>query len=332
MNRCTIGLLVTRMASRSVSLSKCPVKRYKQYFSTCIDTARFIPRLQSSSPLVLDLTLGEGRIARDLLKDTSVKLIGVDCDPKCMETISKLKEDFGDRFTGILGKWSDLPSLMNKHWTEKSCDLVLLDLGVSSKQLLDKDRGFNMEENGQLDMRFNMEGLTCEQLIKHAGVEHLSKILKVYGGVLKSKTVARDILERKFLMEEIKTTNQLLEVLLNSHDRDEFWEAQGDNLKHENIKKVFLGLRMFVNDELNEMEFVIRLAEIVLSKGGLLVCGVGTELEQNFLRKLIFREPVRLEKEEEEINPSVKKNWEEVERTSSEVGKEVTACLVFRRC
>merc|ERR1719431_1764388 len=249
---------MTRMVCRSVNLSMCKLRGSKN-FSTYVDTAMVLRHMQSSSPLVLDPTLGEGEIAQEMLQNTSGDVVGIDCDPTCMETISRLKKDFGDRFTGYLGKWSDLPRLMDEHKRHQSCDLIIMDLGVSSKQLKDKERGFGMETGGKLDMRFDKKGLTCEELLKNVEIDNLSKILKVYGGVLKSKTIARDILERKFLMEEIDTSEHLFEVLKNSHDRDEFWEEKGEHLKSENISKVFLGLRMFINNELNEMEYAIQL-------------------------------------------------------------------------
>lgn len=324
-------LFMTRIVCRGANMSRCTMSAAK-LFSTNIDTSIIMPHIQSSYPVVLDLTLGGGGTAKDLLTSTSSKVVGLDCDPKCIQTISKLQEEFGERFTGYLGKWSDLPMLLNRDGVELgACDAVIMDMGVSTNQVLDKDRGFSMEGSGVLDMRFSMEGLTCEQILRSAELESLSKILKVYGGVLKSRTVARDILERKFMMEEIETTDQLLEVLQNSHDRDEFWEEKGENLKHENIKKVFLGLRMFVNNELNEMEFAIRLAEVVLSKGGVLVCGVGSQVEQSLVTKFIFRKSATVGNVEEGRAPVVHQLWELVEGTSLEMEEGGTR-LIFRKC
>jgi len=330
MNGCATRMFMTRMACRSVNLSVCKFAGSK-HFSTHVDTATVLRHMRPSSPMVLDLTLGEGEIAQEILQNTSGDVVGIDCDPTCMETISRLKKDFGDRFTGYLGKWSDLPRLMVQHKIHQSCDLVIMDLGVSSRQLGDKDRGFDMETGGKLDMRFDKQGLTCEQILRNVEIDNLSKILKVYGGVVKSKTIARDILERKFLMEEIETSQHLFEVLKNSHDRDEFWEEKGDYLKSENISKVFLGLRMFVNDELNEMEFAIQLAEIVLNKGGILVCGVGTDLERNALKKYLFRKSATVG-EEEGTSPMVKKMWEVVEGSEAGQSKGRGTCMIFRKC
>jgi len=319
-------LFMAKLACRHVYMSVCSLDIPKQ-FSTCIDTAMVFPHIQSSSPLMLDMTLGEGGNTKDLLDNTAGKVVGLDCDPMCMQTISGLKKKFGDRFTGYIGKWSELPKLLGQDGMEQGCDAMVMDMGVSSKQLLDRDRGFNME-NGKLDLRFSMQGLTCEQILKHVELDNLSKILKVYGGVLKSKTIARDILERKFLMEEIRTSEHLFEVLKSSHDRDEFWQNKEDPLKYENIKKVFLGLRMFINDELNEMEFAIQVAETVLVKGGLLVCGMESEQEQNLITKFIFRKPVTLG---EEGGSDVV--WEMVESTDwSKDYHGERRCLVFRKC
>ena len=173
-----------------------------------------------------------------------------------------------------------------------------------------------------------MQGLTCEQILKNIEMDNLSRILKVYGGVIKSKTIARDILERKFLMEEIRTSEHLFEVSKCSHDRDEFWQNKEDPLKFENIKKVFLGLRMFTNNELNEMEFGIKVAETVLIKGGLLVCGMESEQEQNLITKFIFRKAVTLGEE-----GGSDAGWEMVESTDwSKDYHGDSRCSVFRKC
>lgn len=319
-------LFMTRMACRSVNLSRCPMSITKQ-FSTHINTSMVMPHIQSPSPLVLDLTLGEGGTAQDILTNTSSKVVGLDCDPKCSETISRLQKEFGERFTGYLGKWSELPGLVSRDGVVKQkCDVLVMDMGVSTRQVMDKKRGFDMKENGSLDMRFSMDGLNCEQILRSVDFDSLHRILKVYGGVLKAKTVARDILERRFMMEDIETTDQLLEVLRNCHDRDDFWEDKTDEQKDENIKKVFLGLRMFVNNEVNEMEFAVRLAEVALRRRGVLVCGGGTEVELSLLTNYVFRKSATVTEGEGEGEADVKNIWEVAGR-----GEEGNS-IIFRKC
>ena len=120
-------------------------------------------------------------------------------------------------------------------------------------------------------------------------MDDLVKIFRVYGGVIKSKMLVSEIIERRFLLEDIKTVPHLCQVLRDAHERDSFWMAKGEEAILENIDKVFRACRMFTNNEVNQLFFAIRLAELVLKKNGFLVIDAKSEHERNLILKYLYR-------------------------------------------
>jgi len=294
------------------------------------DPGQVLSQMTSKNPFILDLTLGAGFTSRNILSNSDAQILAVDCDPICSDIILQLKSDFGDRFNGHICKWSELPNLLNEEGSKVPiCDAILLDTGPSIMQREHVDRGFNCKTGGRLDMRYNSEGLDCEGLLKFIDQDSLSRILRTYGEVLKAKTVARDILERRFMMEEIKTTDHLLKVLQEGHERDEYWQGMGESSIDENIGKVLLALRMFLNNEVNETEYALNLAEMVLKQGGLLAFAVSSETEKNSLHKFLFRKAATLDANDDNSEPVVRRAWEEVQLREDCDGKQF---LLFKRC
>ena len=98
-----------------------------------------------------------------------------------------------------------------------------------------------------------------------------------------------EIIERRYLMEDIKTVPHLCQVLREAHVKDSFWTDKGDRAILDNIDKVFCACRMFTNNEVNQLFFVIRLAELVLKKNGVLVIDAKSEHERNLILKYLYR-------------------------------------------
>lgn len=241
------------------------------------------------SSFVIDLTFGDGSDTRRLLRASeSSRVIGVDCDP-CVN-FESTKQEFGDRFDGFVSKWSQLPSILKSNGESDNCDLIIIEMGPSSSQIEDLNRGFDKEKNGILDLRYNQgEGTEAKKLLKHIDVDTLQKILKVYGGTIKAKAVASQIVEQRYLMKTITTTEHLNEVLVSLHENDRFWMDRGEGDIEENITSVYRALRLFTNNEISEIYFAIRMAELVLEKSGILMIKTSSKFEKNILQKYIFR-------------------------------------------
>jgi len=246
---------------------------------------------------VLDLTCGAGFDASELLSNTNCKLLAVDWDTSIMPlTTHSLQSKFGqDRVNGLTCQVSEVGPLLRKCLPSPLCNLVMLDMGPSEEQVKDHTRGMDIRVEGPLDTRYcREEGRTrsLAEVLATSTEETLTLVLKKYGGVVRAKVIAREIVESRYLMESLDTTSDLMRILLRAHARqEELWEDKGEGSVDFNINRTFAALRRFVNDEINETIFAIRLAEIVLASGGLLLCRVNSEFDENILKNAIFRDP-----------------------------------------
>ena len=196
--------------------SVVPLMTSRQMVTVSSPVEAVLPHLQSSEerePLVLDLTLGSGSTSLQILERTKARVVAVDVDPHSSLTVTRLTEEFKERFRGFQSTWSSLPGLLKAEDAQLGqCDLLIAELGPSSVQL-GEGRGFNSSDPGLLDMRFSREGLLCYDLLRLGEVDHLNKIFKVYGGVIKSKAIVSEIVEKRYLMEDIKTAPHLYQIL-----------------------------------------------------------------------------------------------------------------------
>jgi len=245
---------------------------------------------------VLDLTCGEGLDASEVLTKTNCKVFGVDWDPSRMpSTTDSIQSRFGrDRFNGCVCRASEVGPLLRKCQINLSSSLVMLDMGPSQEQVKDRMRGMDIRIEGPLDGRYCREEETTSlsEVLATATEETLTRVLKKYGGVVRAKVIAREIVESRYLLEDLQSTSDLMRILLRAHSRQgEFWEEKGEGSIDSNIDKAFAALRRFVNDEINEMVYAVRLAEVLLKSGGLLMCHANSDFEENLLKTTIFGDP-----------------------------------------
>ena len=187
-----------------------------------------------------DGTVGGGGHAAAILKESAPDgwLYGCDRDEIAVAAaISRLAE-FRGRFEIRLGKFSEIPG-----WVEpSSCDGVLLDLGVSSPQLDQPERGFSFQREGPLDMRMDRrQTLTAAQLINERSADELARIFWELGGEREARRIARGI-ERERRMKRLESTRELTGLIERLAPR------RGQRLHP--ATRVFQALRVVVNDEL----------------------------------------------------------------------------------
>ena len=265
----------------------------------------------SSDPLVMDLTLGSGDTSRRLMSESeNLRVIAVDCDPDCRDVMRTLEFDFGDRITGYLSRWSGLPEILRAEGETASCDALVMELGPSSIQKENVKRGFDIYKDGDLDKRYDQTGVNCAQVIKFTDVDNLKKILRYYGGVIKAKSIARELVERRYMLQEISTIAHLNQVLSQIHRQDPFWNDRGSESINDNIQNVHLALRMFTNNEINELQFSIKMAELVLKEGGILVLDAKSEHERETAKKHIFRKAGNSGQSASEKSVQMRNLWE----------------------
>jgi len=216
-----------------------------------------------SGKIYVDGTFGFGGHTRSLLESTSCTVYALDRDPNVKEFAKALQEEFGDRLVFIEGCFGNMKELLAAQGVY-GVDGILLDIGVSSMQIDTPSRGFSFQKDGPLDMRMSAGGRSAADLINHASEEELANIIYRYGGEKKSRYIARAIVSQRE-DEPFERTAQLAGVVQRTVGR-----KYNDSI--DPATRTFQAIRIWVNDELGELERALDTAEeILLPKGRLVV-------------------------------------------------------------
>ena len=211
-----------------------------------------------SGGLYVDGTVGGGGHSAAILEACSPegRLVAFDRDDWALEAAAKRLARFGNRLELHREAFAGLAKLLVK----RPCDGVLLDLGVSSPQLDEAERGFSFQSDGPLDMRMDRrQPVTAEQLVNELEPEELAEIFWKLGGERKSRRIARAIVEQRS-MQRLESTLQLAEVVERACPRR--------GARTHPATGVFQALRMAVNDELGQVERGLEAGWSVLKPGG----------------------------------------------------------------
>ena len=233
----------------------------------------------SGGEVYLDGTYGGGGYARAILGAANCTLLGVDRDETAIARAREVAAS-EHRLIPLLGKFGDLDMLASESGFE-ALDGVVLDLGVSSFQLDQAERGFSFMRDGPLDMRMGQSGPNAADVVNRVDEQGLANIIFRLGEETKSRRVARAItLRRK--ERHFETTLDLAETV-------ETALGGRRGAKTHPATKTFQAIRMFINDELGELARALVAAERLLKAGGRLVVVTFHSLEdrivKNFLRE-----------------------------------------------
>ncbi len=256
-----------------------------------------IHALQPKSPgCYIDGTVGAGGHARGVLEACAPagRLLGLDLDPQALALARETLAPYGKRVELAQASYDSLPEAMqNIGWD--LVDGILLDLGVSSMQLDTPERGFSIQYEAPLDMRFDPGfGLTAAQLINSLPEADLAELLFKYGEEPRAKSIAKMIVESR----PVETTTQLAEIAKRAYP--------GHSRVHP-ATRTFQALRIAVNDELAALEDVLPKATSALRPGGRLAVISFHSLEDRIVKDFIRQES------KDKINPPYEQLYE-VER------------------
>ena len=223
----------------------------------------------------VDCTFGAGGHSQEILKKLEVKgkLIGVDRDTGVRNTIPAILKD-DKRFSLISDRFSNLKDYVKI----ESIDGILVDLGISSTQLDDLERGFSFQSLGPLDMRMDQStGISAQQWINSASKKEIEDVFWILGEEKASRRVAKIICERR-IKTPITSTEELTEIVLSCIPRR--------GKKHP-ATNIFRAIRMQVNEEMEELYSVLESASFLLKAGGRLAIISFHSIEDRVVKRFI---------------------------------------------
>lgn len=226
----------------------------------------------------LDGTFGAGGYARALLEAGATRVIGIDRDPDALERAAQWSGSFGTRLTLHQGRFGEL-DVIAKNDCADGLDGVVLDIGVSSMQIDEAERGFSFMADGPLDMRMEQDGPSAADIVNSASESELADILFQLGEERASRRIARNIVKARTL-GAIQTTRALAEIVEKSLPRTKPGQSHP-------ATRSFQALRIAVNDELAELVRGLVAAEAVLKPGGFLVVVTFHSLEDRVVKRFI---------------------------------------------
>lgn len=209
----------------------------------------------------LDGTFGAGGYSSAILNASDCKLWAIDRDPAAIARADTLLRDFPGRFAILMGRFGDLDSLMSEAGVD-GLDGIVLDIGVSSPQIDNPERGFSFRFDGPLDMRMGDTGPTAADIVNDWDAQDLSRLIWTLGEEKRARQVARAIVDAR-TEAPITRTGQLAEIV-----RRVVRKAK-DGI--DPATRTFQALRIEVNDELGELDRALNAAERLLRPAGRLV-------------------------------------------------------------
>ena len=236
----------------------------------------FIPKEKKIN--LIDATFGGGGYSKAILKDFNIKkLIAIDRDPISKIFYEELKKDF-DNIELFNQKFSKLDELLkgSEHFIEKY-DVIIFDLGVSSNQIDNPERGFSFQQDGPLDMKMGSSNLNAFEVINSFDEKKLADIFYEFGEEKYSRRIAKNIVINR-TKKSIENTLELSEIIKKSVP------AKNNFKKIHPATKTFQALRIFINDELNELKIALEKSENLLAKNGLLIIVSFQSLEDRIVK------------------------------------------------
>jgi len=274
--------------------------------------------------IYIDGTFGRGGHSAEILRrlGPTGRLYAFDKDP---EAIAHGKERFkdDDRFTLVHSSFQHLREQTDVWGITKKVNGILLDLGVSSPQLDDAERGFSFMRNGPLDMRMNSEqGLSAATWIAEEKASEIAKVLKEYGEERYAKRIAGAIVKARD-EAPIETTHQLAEIIKEAHPA---WE------KHRHpATKSFQGIRIHINEELTDLSKCLdQMLDVLAPKGRMAIISFHS-LEDRIVKQFIKKQakgdefPVDLPVTVSQLSQKLKMVGKVLKPTDKEVAENVRA-------
>lgn len=228
--------------------------------------------------VIIDGTFGAGGYTRAILEAADCQVLAIDRDPQAVSTAATFKKKYGDRFSFQAGRFGDLLALADKQGLQQ-VDAVVLDVGVSSMQIDDPERGFSFANDGPLDMRMSSRGMSAADVVNNFKEADIARILAALGEERRARVIARAIVADRDI-KPFTTTLQLADLVTSVIGR------RPGAAKHP-ATRTFQALRIYVNRELDELAQGLAAAEQILKPGGRLVVVSFHSLEDRIVKQFL---------------------------------------------
>jgi 16S rRNA (cytosine1402-N4)-methyltransferase len=220
----------------------------------------------------IDGTFGGGGYSRAILEAADCRVLGIDRDPDAIARGQALVAHFGGRLSLVHGNFAQMDS-----YTDDLADGVVLDLGVSSFQFDEAERGFSFRADGPLDMRMSLEGESAADFVNTADEKTLSQVIARHGEENQARRIARAIVKAR----PIARTAELAEIVSRALG------PQAQRYAIHPATRTFQALRIHVNDELGALEDGLEAATRALGDKGRLVVVSFHSLEDRIVKRYL---------------------------------------------
>jgi len=221
----------------------------------------------------IDCTFGGGGYSKAILNNPNTQVIAVDRDKLANKYAAKLLEEFPERFSFFLTKFSNLNNVFKSKINPKA---IIFDLGLSSHQLADNSRGFSFESKNFINMEMGMNKYSAYDVVNYLDKKNLTNIIKILGEEKQGKLIANKIVNYR-KNKPIKTSKELSKIIGDA-------KRNYRNYKKNPATKTFQAIRIFVNQELTELISGLIQATKMLPNGGMLVVVSFHSLEDKIVK------------------------------------------------
>lgn len=244
--------------------------------------------------IYVDATFGAGGYTRAILEHSATaQVYAIDQDPEVAKFAEVCQRQYGDRFHFLQGKFSQMDILLQTAGV-KQVHGIVMDIGVSSMQIDQPERGFSFLAEAKLDMRMNRnveQKLSAFEVVNLFSEEHLADIIYQFGDEVFSRKIAHNIVKARH-QAPITTTTELAELVRISYPIALRHKARIDP-----ATKTFQAIRIFINQELEELENALAKTTELLAPGGRLVVVTFHSLEDRIVKTFLRRESGTLNSE-----------------------------------
>ena len=221
----------------------------------------------------IDCTFGGGGYSKAILEFPNTKVVAIDRDNHVQQHANNLVKKFPNRFSFFQNKFSEINKIIQLDLNPKA---VIFDLGLSTLQLLDNDRGFSFKSEGSLSMQMGINEYSAYDVVNTLDKKNLANIIKVLGDEKDGKIIANKIIKYR-TKKPIKTSEELNSIIRDAKKNHKKYKKNPST-------KTFQAIRIFVNRELTELMLGLFAASKLLKKDGILLVVSFHSLEDKIVK------------------------------------------------